>query len=37
MIEILISSIFALVALASVAGIVFVLFKPRSLPGVCVR
>jgi hypothetical protein len=37
MIEILISSVFALVALASVAGIMFVVFKPRSLPGVCIR
>jgi hypothetical protein len=36
MIEIVVSCIFALVALASMAGILFVTFKPRRHPGVCI-
>ena len=34
MIEIVISSLFALVALASMAGIIFIMFKPNWHPGV---
>ena len=34
MIEIVITSVFALVALASVAGIMFIMFQPLRYPGI---
>ena len=37
MIQFLITSVFALVALASVAGTLFVTFNPQRHPGVCLR
>jgi hypothetical protein len=37
MIEVLITSVFALVALASVAGIIFFMFQPQWHPGVCLH